>query len=223
MRISEQDRQAVSAAVAAAERGTSGEIVPVIAPASEDYKDIALIWSALAPLLALAVIAATPETFVALLDRVRGGWSVEHAPRELLTILLVVLVLKFAVARALLAWMPLRLALTPQAVKAGRARARALALFRVGAERRTVGSTGVLLYVSLAERRAEIVADGAINSKVTPETWGEAMAELVDAVRDGRPGDGMAAAIGRIGAVLAVHFPIQADDRNELPDRLIEL
>ena len=51
----------------------------------------------------------------------------------------------------------------------------------------------------------------------------EGKAVLIDLVREGRPGDGMAAAIERIGHVLAEHFPRGADDINELPDRLIEL
>ena len=60
---------------------------------------------------------------------------------------------------------------------------RALDLFRVGAEKRTVGHTGVLLYLSLAEHLgAKIVTDAAIHAKVRPEVWGEAMAALIDAV-----------------------------------------
>jgi len=140
-----------------------------------------------------------------------------------LTIALVAAAITFLLARALFAWRPLLLAMTPGAIKTRRAHARALSLFRAGAEKRTTGATGVLLYLSLDEHRAEIIADAAIHGKVTPETWGEAMAALLEAVKDGRPGDGMAAAVGRIGAILAEHFPRNAADMNELPDRLIEL
>ncbi len=80
-----------------------------------------------------------------------------------------------------------------------------------------------MLYLSVAERRAELIADESIHSKVAPEVWGDAMAALITAVRDGRPGDGLADAVGQIGTVLAAHFPRSADDTNELPDRLIEL
>ena len=81
----------------------------------------------------------------------------------------------------------------------------------------------MLLYLSLAERRAEIVADAAIHSKVAPDVWGNAMAALIAALKDERPGDGMAEAVTRIGAVLAEHFPRSEGDINELPDRLIVL
>ena len=49
------------------------------------------------------------------------------------------------------------------------------------------------------------------------------MTALIKAVREGRPGDGIEAAIERVGTVLAEHFPRSADDVNEIPDKLIEL
>ena len=75
----------------------------------------------------------------------------------------------------------------------------------------------------MGERRAEIIGDEAITSVTTPETWGEAMAALLSHVREGRVADGMVAAIEQIGVVLAAHFPRSADDKNEIPDKLIEL
>jgi putative membrane protein len=96
-------------------------------------------------------------------------------------------------------------------------------LFKTGAERRTVGRTGILVYLSLAEHRAEIVADEAITAVTTPETWGEAMVALLTEVKAGRPGDGIAAAVALIGDVLAEHFPKTSGDTNEIPDKLIEL
>jgi len=96
-------------------------------------------------------------------------------------------------------------------------------LFKTGAERRTVGRTGILIYLSMGEHRAEIVGDEAITAVTTPETWGEAMAALLKDVRAGRPGDGIVAAVGLIGDVLATHFPKSSEDSNEIPDKLIEL
>ena len=89
-------------------------------------------------------------------------------------------------------------------------------LFKTGGERRTVGRTGILIYLSMAEHRAEIVADEAITTVTTPETWGEAMAALLIEVKAGRPGDGIVAAVGIIGEVLAEHFP---QDRATTPTK----
>jgi putative membrane protein len=108
-------------------------------------------------------------------------------------------------------------------VKSQRVRNRAVRYFKVGAERRTTGRTGILIYLSLAEHRAEIVADEAIHAQVPNEVWGDAMVDMITHVREGRIADGMAAAVRDVGAVLAAHFPRAEDDRNELPDRLIEL
>jgi putative membrane protein len=49
------------------------------------------------------------------------------------------------------------------------------------------------------------------------------MTALLVEVRAGRPADGLVAAIERVGGVLAEHFPRSATDRNEIPDKLIEL
>jgi putative membrane protein len=81
----------------------------------------------------------------------------------------------------------------------------------------------VLIYLSMREHRAEIVADEAIATKVDPEVWGEAMQAMLVHVREGRIAEGMCAAIDKVGAILAPHFPRNDTDINELPDRLIEV
>jgi putative membrane protein len=93
----------------------------------------------------------------------------------------------------------------------------------MGAEQRTAGRTGILIYLSMREHRAEIVAEEAIASKVSAEVWGEAMALMLPHLKDGRLAEGMAAAVTRVGEVLAEHFPRSPDDINEIPDRLIEV
>jgi putative membrane protein len=75
----------------------------------------------------------------------------------------------------------------------------------------------------MREHRAEILADQAIAEKVEAEVWGDAMAAMLVEIKQGRIADGMIAAVDEVGKVLAEHFPRAQDDRNELPDRLIEL
>jgi len=220
--FNEADRTRIAAAVTAAEANSDGEIVTVVAGQSDAYHDVVLHWAVLLLFFAVALVAAMPARLILLLDMLVGGW-VPWTPGELIAILLFALAAIFLLARWVFGLRPIRLALTPDGTKARRVRQRALLLFRLATENRTRAKTGVLLYLSLAEHRAEIIADAAINAKVTPETWGDAMAALIDAVKDGRPGDGMVASIGKIGQVLAEHFPRSPDDSNELPDRLILL
>lgn len=223
LKMTEDDHVRVSAAVHAAELGTSGEIVTIVADHSDRYLDVALWWSALAAIMALAVVAALPGTYGQLMGMITGGWGADPTPAEMLEFALAIVVLKFAAMRLLLQWVPLRLALTPGLVKTRRVRRRAVRYFKVGAERRTTARTGILIYLSLAERRAEIVADEAIHSLVPHEAWGEGMLHLVAEVKQGRIADGVIAAVTDVGAILAAQFPRADDDVNELPDRLIEL
>ncbi len=223
MQLTEADRVRVGAAVTAAELNTDGEIVTIVARQSDAYHDVALHWAVLAMLLVLALLASIPGAAEWLHALVADPWGDAPSSRALFTLALVALTVTFLLVRFALAWQPLRMALTPRATRARRVRRRALILFRTAAEARTRNATGVLLYLSLAEHRAEIVADATIHTRVAPEVWGEAMAALIVAVKDGRTGDGMAAAVERIGVVLAEHFPRSEDDTNELPDRLIEL
>ncbi|HXS49810.1 MAG TPA: TPM domain-containing protein [Sphingomicrobium sp.] len=223
MQLSDADRQKVAAAIAAAEAKSSGEIVAVATPISDAYHDVALHW-ALVPLFAVLAWAAWRPTALAWwYDFLFGGWSPDPTQSELLTLLMVFAALKFAIALLILKWMPLRLFLTPGATKHRRVRRRAIAIFQAAAAGRTAGKTGILIYLSLAERRAEIIADEAILKVTDDHTWGEAMHALLEQVREGKVGDGICAAIERVGVVLSEHFPRSADDCNEIPDRLIEL
>ncbi|MGF7151066.1 putative membrane protein [Sphingomonas zeicaulis] len=221
--LSEADHRLVTDAVGAAERGTDGEIVTIVADRSDDYRDVALGWVLGVVLVVLALAALLPGHVTWLFHWIGGGWEETIEPGELLPVLLAVAAIKAVAAWLLLAWQPLRLALTPRGMKTRRVHARAMQLFKVGAEYRTRGRVGVLIYLSVAEHRAEIVADSAIAAKVTAECWGDAMAAMIGHVRAGRPGEGMAEAVAQVGVVLARHFPKSEDDVNELPDRLIEL
>jgi putative membrane protein len=222
-RLSEADHAKVSAAIAAAESASDGEIVAVATDLSDPYHDVALHWAVLVLIAVLAWAAACPSCLQWWMDVLLGGWRPEPSLRELLTFLMVLAVLKFTAVLLILKYMPLRLALTPGATKQRRVRRRAVTVFKAAAERRTVGRTGILIYLSMGERRAEIVADEAILKVTDASTWGEAMLALLTEVRAGRPAEGMVAAIGQVGEVLKQHFPRSATDTNEIPDKLIEL
>lgn len=221
--LSEADHQRVTKAVAAAEAHSAGEIVTIVAERSDGYSDVALAWAVLVAFVALAALAFAPDFYLGLYDRLTGAWATAWTPRALLALAACVAMLKFLAMVLLQLWQPLKFLLIPPQIKAARVRARAVAAFRIGAERRTHGRTGILLYLSMREHRAEIVADEAIASKVAAEVWGEAMAALLAELRQERIADGMIAAVTRIGVVLAEHLPRAEDDMNELPDRLIEV
>jgi putative membrane protein len=223
MELRPEEFDLVTAAVAEAERNSDGEIVTIVAARSDAYHDAALHYAVLAMLLVPAALAFVPQGWIDWSTGLLLGWDGELTRETVMIFLFVKLAAVFLVVRLILAWQPLRIALTPGRTKTRRVHRRAIELFRASCELKTRGRTGVLLYLSLAERRAEIVADKAIADQVDEEVWGEAMAVLVQEVKEGRPGQGLALAIEKIGAVLAPILPPKQDNPDELPNRLVTL
>jgi len=213
----------IAAAVARAEQASAGEIVTVVADRSDGYADLALVGAALVALAALSALAVAPDFALGAIERASGGWNQHWTAAGLFALATVVAAATFAGAVLLQRIPALRFRLVPGPVKAGRVHARALAAFRIAVERRTADHTGVLIYVSMRERRAEVLADVGIASKVEGGVWVDALDALLAEVRRGDVAAGMCAAVERVGAVLAIHAPRRADDRNELLDRAIEI
>lgn len=221
--LDERGRALVAAAVAEAEAGTSGEIVTILTDQSDYYNDVAFMWSAGASFAAMSLFALMPRPFLDLWDRLVAGWGHQWTTGELASMVIALGLIAFFAMMGLMQYRPIKLALVPGVLKTARAHAAAIRLFKAGTEQRTVDHTGVLIYLSLADHRAEIVADTAIADKVAPEVWGEAMGDMLAEIRQGCIAEGLAAGVRDVGFVLAQHFPKPEGDKNQLPDDLIEL
>ena len=115
-------------------------------------------------------------------------------------------------------------ALEPAALLRGlSARERALEVFSQLRLWDTDERNGVLIYLLLADRDIEIVADRGVNAKVRADEW-EAICRTMEAsLKRGRYGEALVAGIEAVSRLLARHFPPRAGDRNELPDRPVTL
>jgi putative membrane protein len=221
--LDDAGRKLVGEAVTAAEAQTSGEIVTVLADASDGYTDVALLWAAGAAFTAMSAFAAIPEPFLDTWDRIIGGWGHHWTTGDLASMVIGLGLVAFLAMLLIQQWQPLKYALIPGPTKTIRVHNQAVRQFKVGAERRTTGRTGVMIYLSMREHRAEIVADESIASKVPAEVWGEAMGDMLSEIRKGAIAEGLALGIRDVGFLLAQHFPRGSEDQNELPDRLIEV
>ena len=221
--LDDAGRALVSEAVSAAEANTSGEIVTVLAESSDGYTDVALLWAAGAAFTAMSVFAALPQPFLDTWDALTGSWGHVWSAGELASMVIALGLVKFLGVMLVQQWQPLKFALIPAPTKTIRVHNQAVRQFKVGAQARTTGRTGVLIYLSMREHRAEIVADESIAAKVPAEVWGEAMGDMLAHIRKGAVAEGLAAGIRDVGFVLAEHFPRGSEDENELPDRLIEV
>jgi len=193
--ITSADRIRVREAVAAAEAKTSGEIYTVVTAISDDYRMIPVLWAV--PLIFLTLL---PASLIYLIQ------------------LLVFIVLAIGLSHPAVA-----LNIVPPTLKHRRARALAVQQFLAHGLHTTEARTGVLIFLSLAERHAEIIADAGISAKVDEGTWKASMDKLIAEVRQGKIADGLVAAIESTGAVLARHFPRGPNDRNELANDLVIL
>ncbi|GAA0283022.1 TPM domain-containing protein [Alteraurantiacibacter aestuarii] len=221
--LNDAQHDTVSSAVAAAEMTTAGEIVTVLAEKSDGYTDVALVWAAAVAFSVMSLFAMFPQPFLQFYDMLVGGWMHQWTTGQLASMTIALGLISFLATWALQLWPAIQFLMIPGPVKSQRVRNHAVRHFKVGAERRTHGRTGVLIYLSMKEHRAEIVADEPIAEKVPAEVWGEAMADMLAEVSKGCTAEGIAAGVRDVGKVLAEHFPRGEDDQNELPDRLIEL
>lgn len=198
--ISAEDRQRIADAIRAAEARTSGEIVCVLARSSSDAPAlpilIAAIGALILPWLLVAFTAMTVERILSLQ------------------------VLLFVVLAAILLLPPVRAALTPRHIRRAVAHRIASEQFLARGIARKQDRSGILIFVSLAERYARIIADDGIAARVPQSQWQEAIDTLITHMRDGRLAEGFITAIEACGKQLAAHFPRTQGTRDELPDRI---
>ncbi len=199
MELPKEDHDAVAAAIRTAEQHTCGQIVCVLAHASSAYAHVPILWSML-----LALFTPWPLIYFT-------QWSVQ---RIFLAQLIV-----FLVAALAFSWPPLRILLVPRAIQRARAHRAALEQFVLRGISRTRNRCGLLIFVSLAEHYARIIADEGAAQKVHAAEWQAAIDALTMHMHDGRVAAGFIAAIERCGAVLAEHAPPDGSP-HELPDRL---
>ena len=200
MPVSRADHQKIASAIGAAEAGTSGEIVCVLARSSGDYGQIPLVWAAIAAL-------ALP-------------WALMWGTQWTLVHILLAQVLVFAALWLVFSAPQISIRLVPRHIQRTAAHRSAMEQFMVRGVSRTRERTGVLIFVSLAERYARIVADDGIAAKLPQADWQAIVDALTVEMREGRIADGFTLAIAACGEILKAHFPARPDDSNELPDRL---
>lgn len=210
--ISWEDQQAVREAVARAEAKTAGEIMPVIARRSSIYPSPEWRGGIIGGLIAAVLMA-----LLWVPGRLWGSIGAIDLLIPLMVSALGFLTGYFAVN--LIA--PLeRLLCTRDEINEAVSNAvfREFMLNNLSATRER---SGVLVYISLFERRVQILADAGINEKVEAGQWQSAVDGIVSGIRAGNMTAALCRAIDEIGDMLAVHFPVKPDDTNELGDLVL--
>ncbi|MWC39005.1 TPM domain-containing protein [Brucella abortus] len=207
--IGADDHAHIAEAIRKAEAETSGEIYAVLARSSDDYF-FAAGFVATCGILIASVFAA----FLA-----HWYWFDIRLPIFGLAVLAA-----FVSAMVLLWFVPsIRMLLVPRRIRYKRAHLNALQQFLARNVHITEQRTGILLFVSMAEHYAEVIADAGINARVEQEEWNAIVSTLIHHASRAAVGEGFVEAIGQAGKLLSHHFPAGDDDVNELDDHLIKL
>ncbi len=207
--LTHADHERIAQAIRTAEQSTSGEIYCVVARSSDGY----FFQAAFTATLALFAVSIA---FGYVLEAL---WLTVRLPHFLIVQAVA------AVSLFVLLWLVprLRIHFVPRRQRYRAAHANAVKQFLARNVHRTAARTGVLVFVSIAERYAEVVADSGIDAKVGQHVWDGVVRDLTAHAGDDRLADGFVSAIGAVGAVLAEHFPVGPSDVNELDDHLVEI
>ena len=197
----EQER--IRLAVADAERATSGEIATMVVARSDSYPEGVILGSVLG--------AATLALVIAIVSHHVTIWS--YLPLTVLLFFPIQLILRRTPVfqRPFIAASRLNEAVTSRAVRG----------FYEKGLYRTKNATGILIFISIFERKVWILGDRGINSKIPAESWQELVRTLASGLKAGRACDSLCEVISRCGEELARHFPREEDDLNELQDEIL--
>jgi putative membrane protein len=208
--LSEDERARVSAAVAEAEKRTVGEIVVMIITASYHY-----------PMANVTGAAAFALVLGLLLTPLIGGWLWIGSQNLwlFLGLFTVFFILFHAVIRRTL-WLK-RYFISRKEINAEVKEAAVTHFFKHGLYR-TQEKTGVLVLISVFERRVWVLADQGINARVAEGQWDEIVKMITDGIKQKRPADAICTAVEKIGDLLKAHFPTKPDDIDELKNIIID-
>jgi putative membrane protein len=201
--LNDDDQTIVRAAIADVEKRTLGEIVPVVLERSDAHPEA--VW--LCALSALLVGSTLLEAHL--------PWTAPHW-------LLAWQVMLGACGYALAELLPdVKRLFVGEARASEMAEEQALQEFHRLGVHKTRDATGVLIFVSLFERRVIVLGDAGIHAKVGDERWLKVHRAILDGIARGSLRDGLVAGIQACGDELVKHFPRAEVGANELEDHLI--
>jgi len=181
------DRERLHRAIESARKSTSAKFEFIAVPASERYALFPVAWGAVAALVATGILAALRPWL-----GIGTGFVVDAV--------------LFVIFCVVLDWWPLRLFLVPRAARRAAASRMAHREFAAHVMSQDPAHSGVLLFVSLAERHLEIVAGRAAHAAVPAGTWDKIVSDATASMGRGTV-DGLVSAIAACGATLATAFP----------------
>ncbi len=215
--LSEQEQIAITRAVADAEANTSAEIVPVVASVSGRYDRAESTFGLLFALSSLTVIWLLFQD----VQLVEEDWTSSFQLTIGLLPVIVIIVAGYIGGVVLATYVPiLRRPLIGRREMQDEVAENAAAAFQQFRIHRTVAGTGLVIYISLYEHMVQILADETITAALDQSEWDAVRDLVLQGIKDDNAAEELIAAINHSGELLAKHFPIQPEDRDELKNEL---
>jgi len=210
--LTPEDHARITAAIATAEEGSSGDIFCVLAGEVSTYREVPIAYGAAAALLIPPLVLAVSlrPLLVAITG---GGWTAEQTGALqgdlgfALTGYAVVQLCLFGLVALITSLAPVRRLVTPRFLKRHRVKKAAFHHFAAAHTHVRDSETGVLIFVALVERQVEVLADAAIHAKVGDALWTAAAQAVQEGMKQPDPTAGIETAIALCGEALKAHFP----------------
>ncbi|HAR94734.1 MAG TPA: hypothetical protein DCR97_02040 [Deltaproteobacteria bacterium] len=215
--FSRTEKERIKKSVRAAEVQTSGEIAVMLVNESDRYREAEVAGTVAVASLASTVIALVLDHLIA------SSWAVVPDPHYTsiwfwIPSTVVLLVPVWCLFRL---FPPLKLALVGEKRVESAVREQSLLSFYKKGLHRTRSRTGILIFISLLERKVRIMGDQGIHAKIGQGFWDVRAGELVKGIREGRTLDALTEVIKKCGEELAIHFPSCPDNPDEIPNDVI--
>jgi len=219
LKLSKAEQEQITQAVKQAELKTSGEIATAMIPQSNDYAIYELLLAVLVGLIYAVVIFTFSSELESWLQGLLWNYHVYYLTGfYLFSTFLVILIVYF------LANIPLidRL-IVPRKIMQSWVERRALQHFAQSGVGHTQDGTGILIFISVLERRVQLLADNGIAQKVDQSRWQQIVDNITQGIKTGKLADNLSESILKCGELLERDFPRADDDINELDDNIVQL
>lgn len=207
--LSSAEQEAVRQTVQAVEKTTSGEIAPMVVSASHEYPAAAIVGGLTLAVVPALMMTMTVDYFL---------WTDWNS----LWIFLLMAALFFPVSSFLIERsLRMKRWFVSESQMALEVQRGAFLSFYQENLHQTREENGVLLYISVFERKAWILGDRGVNGKIAASGWQPLVDNLTQGIRQRKRGEAICHAIEEIGNLLREHFPVKVQDANELEDLII--
>ncbi|HTP65076.1 MAG TPA: TPM domain-containing protein [Geobacteraceae bacterium] len=201
--FTEDEKKRIKEAVAAAESGTSGEIATMIVDHCDRYHEAEVLGGSLVSGLVSLIIAVAIQQYA-------------------IWVYIPLVCILYVPARLLFIRFPrLKHPFINKLRMMHAVRDRAVRAFYEKGLYKTRDENGVLIFISILERKVWILGDRGVDRKIPHEAWQAHARKISTGIREGRACEALCVVIAECGAILAGHFPRKGDDTNELPDDII--